>query len=118
MTCGIRLAEAGRSCAIISQGQSALHFSSGSFDLLSKLPDGSDVQDPLEGIAALERTNPEHPYAVMGAERCERYAREAAELLRRAGISVAGDCRGNHFRITPMGKARATWLTIDGYLTA
>ena len=118
MTCGIRLAEAGRSCAIISQGQSALHFSSGSFDLLSKLPDGSDVQDPLEGIAALERTNPEHPYAVMGAERCERYAREAAELLRRAGISVAGDCRGNHCRITPMGKARATWLTIDGYLTA
>lgn len=118
MTCGIRLAEAGRSCAIISQGQSALHFSSGSFDLLSKLPDGSDVQDPLEGIAALERTNLEHPYAVMGAERCERYAREAAELLRRAGISVAGDCRGNHCRITPMGKARATWLTIDGYLTA
>ena len=61
MACGIRLAEAGRRCAIISQGQSALHFSSGSFDLLGKMPDGSDVEDPLAGIAALERADPGHP---------------------------------------------------------
>ena len=118
MACGIRLAEAGRRCAIISQGQSALHFSSGSFDLLGKMPDGSDVEDPLAGIAALERTNPGHPYAVMGAKRCEKYALEAPELLRAAGIPVSGDCRRNHCRITPMGCAKTTWLTIDGYLTA
>lgn len=118
MACGIRLAEAGRRCAIISQGQSALHFSSGSFDLLGKMPDGSDVEDPLAGIAALERTDPGHPYAVMGAKRCEKYALAAPELLRAAGIPVSGDCRRNHFRITPMGRAKATWLTIDGYLTA
>ena len=118
MVCGIRLTEAGKRCAIVSQGQSALHFSSGSFDLLSKLPDGTDIEDPLAGIAALGRTNPEHPYAVMGAKRCEKYTLEAPELLRAAGIPVSGDCRRNHCRITPMGKARATWLTIDGYLTA
>ena len=116
MACGIRLAEAGRRCAIISQGQSALHFSSGSFDLLGKMPDGSDVEDPLAGIAALERTNPGHPYAVMGAKRCEKYALEAPELLRAAGIPVSGDCRRYPCRITPMGCAKTTWLTIDGSL--
>ena len=117
MVCGIRLAEAGQRCAIISQGQSAIHFSSGSFDLLGRLPDGTAVGDPLAGIAELERCAPSHPYARIGAEACARYAESAPELLRGAGIRVAGDCRRNHFRITPMGRTKATWLTIDGYLT-
>ncbi len=117
MTCGIRLAEAGQRCAIVSQGQSAIHFSSGSFDLLGHLPDGRPVTDPVAGIAELAETAPSHPYSKIGAERCARYAQEAPELLRSAGIQVAGDSRRNHFRITPMGKAKATWLTIDGYLT-
>lgn len=118
MACGIRLAEAGKRCAIVSQGQSALHFSSGSFDLLGRLPDGTRVENPIEGIAALERTEPEHPYALIGAEACGSYADRAQTLLREAGISVAGSCRRNHFRVTPMGKAQPTWLTIDGYLTS
>ncbi len=118
MACGIRLAEAGLRCAIISQGQSAIHFSSGSFDLLGRMPDGTPVTDPLAGIAALETAEPGHPYAVIGAEACERYARQVPRLLREAGIPVTGECRQNHFRVTPMGKAVPTWLTIDGYLTA
>lgn len=117
MTCGIRLAEAGQRCAIVSQGQSAIHFSSGSFDLLGRLPDGRTVSDPEAGIATLAEQCPTHPYAVIGAANCARYAQEAPELLRRAGVRVAGDSRRNHFRITPLGKTKATWLTIDGYLT-
>lgn len=117
MTCGIRLAEAGQRCAIVSQGQSAIHFSSGSFDLLGRLPDGRTVSDPEAGIATLVEQCPTHPYAVIGAANCARYAQEAPELLRRAGVRVAGDSRRNHFRITPLGKTKSTWLTIDGYLT-
>ena len=118
MVCGIRLAEAGKRCAIVSQGQSALHFSSGSFDLLSRLPDGTAVNDPMAGIVELEKMAPEHPYSVLGSELCEKYARQVPEVLRSAGIAVEGDCCRNHYRITPLGKAKATWLTMSGYLTA
>ncbi len=117
LSCGIRLAEAGRRCAIVSQGQSAIHFSSGSFDLLGQLPDGTPVEDPAEGIAALEKCAPEHPYARIGAQACERYAEAARKLLCEAGIPVSGSPRRNHYRITPLGMAKPTWLTIDGYLT-
>lgn len=117
LSCGIRLAEAGKRCAIVSQGQSAVHFSSGSFDLLGQLPDGTPVEDPVKGIAELEKCAPKHPYAVIGAEACERYADAAQRLLCEAGIPAVGSSRSNHFRITPMGIARPTWLTIDGYLT-
>ena len=68
MTCGIRLAEAGQRCAIVSQGQSAIHFSSGSFDLLGHLPDGTAVSDPVAGIATLARQCPTHPYPVIGED--------------------------------------------------
>ena len=117
MICGIRLAEAGKRCAIVSQGQSAIHFSSGSFELLGRLPDGTAVSDPVEAMDRLREISPEHPYSVLGRQRCEQYAMQVPDLLRAADIPVSGDCRKNHFRITPMGKATPAWLTIRGYLT-
>ena len=61
LTCGIRLAKAGKRCAIVSSGQSALHFSSGSLDLLNVLPDGTAVDNPLEAVKELIKLAPEHP---------------------------------------------------------
>ena len=118
MVCGIRLSEQGRKCAIVSQGQSAIHFSSGSFDLLGHMPDGTAVDDPIAAMESLTEQAPEHPYSLMGVESCSRYAAAAPDLLRRAGIPVSGDCRRNHYRISPIGCAKAAWLTIDDYMTS
>ena len=63
---GIYLSQRGQRCVIISSGQSALHFSSGSFDLLNNLPDGTSVQKPLDAISELVKQAPTHPYAKLG----------------------------------------------------
>lgn len=116
LLCGIRLVKEGVRCAIISAGQSALHFSSGSFDLLNCLPDGTMVDNPVEALTELIRQNPEHPYSRIGVDLFPTLAAEAFSLMTEAGIDVAGDCRCNHFRLTPVGYLKPTWLTIGGYV--
>lgn len=113
LVCGIRLAEAGQRCAIVSAGQSALHFSSGSLDLLCALPDGTPVETPPTALDALSRLAPAHPYNLMGADVVLAHAQEAERLLARSGLQLTGSYRENHLRITPLGTRRSTWLSPD-----
>ncbi len=111
LVCAISLQKRGQRCAVISAGQSALHFSSGSFDLLNCLPDGQPVTDPVEAFEALA---PEHPYHKLGGM-FEEYAERAKELLSDCGIGVEGSPRRNHYRYTPMGSLKPTWLTFSEF---
>jgi glycerol-3-phosphate dehydrogenase subunit B len=111
LLCGIRLSRSGQRCAIVSRGQSALSFSSGSLDLLSRLPDGTAVQDTAAGLAALETLAPEHPYSLIGAGRVYQYAREAQNLLAECGLKFQGDASAPHRRVTPLGMTRPAWLS-------
>ena len=58
LTTGISLAKAGQKVAIVSSGQSTLHFHSGSFDLLG-YNNSKEVLTPLE---ELKRLDANHPY--------------------------------------------------------
>lgn len=111
LLCGLALNQRGLRNVIISRGQSALHFSSASLDLLSRLPNGETVTDVAHGIDQLACQLPEHPYARLGAEQVMSYAAQAQALFADCGIAMQGDASQPHLRVTPLGTLRAAWLS-------
>ena len=112
LVCGIRLQKAGKKCAIISAGQSAMHFSSGTFDLLGRLPDGTQVDNPIEAMASLDK---QHPYTIIGKDNVKKYADEAPAFFKECGIEAAGNAEKNSWRITPTGERKPAWLTLGDF---
>lgn len=113
LTCGIALAKQKKRCAMISTGQSALHFSSGSFDLLNALPDGTPVSQPLTVHQTLQHTSPTHPYSRLSTDQFADYAELSAKFLAESGLSFHGHYTKNHSRLSPIGQFCPTWLTIN-----
>jgi glycerol-3-phosphate dehydrogenase len=74
LLCGIKLTKQGLRCAIITRGQSALHFSSGSLDLVDE--------------AYRDKLPPEHPYHLIGAQHIDRFALETEALLADCGARL------------------------------
>lgn len=112
LVCGLKLQKAGRKCVIVSAGQSAMHFSSGTFDLLGRLPDGTEVDNPVE---SMEKLGENHPYSILGKEKVGRYAEEACEFLNECGIKVSGSPSANSWRISPTGERKPAWLTLGDF---
>ena len=114
LVAGIRLQKAGMRTAIVTTGKSALHFSSGSMDLLgyTQPPEHNPVANP---IGALHTLAPDHPYIMLGEESVGRLAAEGENLLRECGINLKGTYTLNHWRTTVTGAMKTAWLTIEGY---
>lgn len=106
LSAGLRLAEAGRKTLIMASGQSALHFSSGSVDLL-------DVPgDPRAALPAFIDAHPDHPYARVGADHIIASLQALQAHCAAEGLILQHGER-NHQRITPIGTLKATWLSPD-----
>ena len=111
---GIKLLKAGKSVIIVSAGQSALHFSSGSMGLYSH-HDGEDVVHPLDHLDSLAEN---HPYTKIGGrEKVKNLLLEGCKILEEAGISLKGSIERNHYRLTPFGMLQPAWLTLSDHLT-
>lgn len=108
LMCGIEVARAGKKVALVATGHSSLHFSSCSFGLYN-------AKRPLEAIAAL---GAEHPYSKIGEDNFEQLTSRATEILNIAGIATVGSAEQSHYIITPMGKWRECWLSMEGMLTS
>lgn len=117
LICGIKLCLQNKKCAIVSSGQSALHFCSGSFDLMNNLPDGTAVKNPLKSIKEFIAQNSEHPYSKIGDNKFSNLTQEAIELFQELNIPIEATDE-NHYRITPFGEIRPTWLSIDSFATS
>ena len=108
LTAGLRLQQKGRKTAIVSAGQNALHFSSGTFGLLSRLPDGTPVAEPLAAVAQLPES---HPYRKIA--RLPELAAEVPAFFAKAGVTLRGDAAKNAVRLTPTGSWKPFWLAME-----
>lgn len=110
---GIEAARSGRRTAIVTAGQSALHFWSGSFEFLCHAAGHLVVDTPLERAEHLPSS---HPYKKIGIQHTEKLLGKVQPLLEEAGIKASGSLKRNHYRLTPLGFVKPAWLTLDDYL--
>lgn len=111
LTCGLTLQEKGIHCAIINNGQAAIDFSSGSMDLLTRLPHGETVSSFSESYADLVQQAPQHPYAILGKDEVLEKAQQFEALAKSLNLSLMGSTQKNHKRVTALGGLRGTWLS-------
>ncbi|MDU8925142.1 glycerol-3-phosphate dehydrogenase subunit GlpB [Pasteurellaceae bacterium LIM206] len=111
LTCGIALQQQGKCCAIINNGQAALDFSSGSVDLLSRLPDGENSLNLHRTFSELQHRLPAHPYSLLGLETVLAKAEQFERLARSLDLGLIGSREQNHLRVTPLGGLRYSWLS-------
>jgi len=111
-TSAIRCLEKGKKTALINNGRSALHFSSGSVDLLSATPSGTPVRAPFEAIAKFDKEYAEHPYAKIGTEKVSDAVNWFTEMMADAGVQLTQrENNENHQRISTLGMVRSTFLS-------
>ncbi|MBR1574719.1 MAG: anaerobic glycerol-3-phosphate dehydrogenase subunit B [Bacteroidales bacterium] len=110
LVCGLKLQRAGHKCVIVSTGQNAMHFSSGAFGLLARLPDGTPVEEPLKALSALPEA---HPYRKIGLEKMTAYVHAVRPLFASCGVPLTGEEERNQFMVSPTGNYKSAWLALS-----
>ncbi len=106
LSAALRLADAGQKTLLMASGQSALHFSSGSVDLLES--DG----DPRAALPAFMAAHPDHPYSKVGMQNIEGSLANLQRHCAEEGLPLMRQ-EHNHHRLTPIGTLKSTWLSPD-----
>lgn len=112
LVAAIESQRAGKRTAIVSAGQSALHFWSGAFEFLGGSGPNPVIDNPLE---VAQKLPPSHPYQKIGIKRTQRLLEKVPGILADAGIKVEGTLSRNHYRLTPLGFLKPAWLSLDDY---
>ena len=113
LTCGIKCALEGLTCAVFSAGMSALHFSSGSIDVLGRDENGRVVKNPWEALAGFATRRREHPYHRLGAGPVREALDFFQDQMGRCGLRLNHNGELNHFHISALGTLKPTWLSQD-----
>ncbi|MGL6533342.1 glycerol-3-phosphate dehydrogenase subunit GlpB [Aeromonas caviae] len=106
LSAALRLAEAGQKTLLMASGQSALHFSSGSVDLLES------EGDPRAALPVFMAAHPDHPYSKVGMQNIEGSLADLQRHCAEEGLPLMRQ-EHNHQRLTPIGTLKATWLSPD-----
>ncbi len=104
LSAALRLVEAGQKTLLMASGQSALHFSSGSVNLLES------EGDPRAALPAFMAANPDHPYSKVGMQNIEASLANLQRHCAEQGLPLVRHDT-NHQRLTPIGTLKRTWLS-------
>lgn len=111
LTCGIKCVKEGLRTAIFSGGMNALHFSSGSIDLLGYNQKHEVVYNPFDHIQKLKKTAPDHPYTKLPGAIIKESLDFIKNELSNEDLNVYNNGNYNHFRITALGLLKPTYLS-------
>lgn len=122
---GTIAAEAGLDTILLRKGQSATAYSSGAIDVIGYLPEASEpIISPEEGLFALSRLYPLHPYNVLGYDKRIEFEKVMENIVGRTKDTVTwlkahldgtivplmGDFKSNMHPITILGTTKPTCL--------
>ncbi len=111
LTCGMKCLSSGLRTVLISGGMNALHFSSGSIDLIGYDGDNNVIQKPFDYLEAFILENKRHPYATVGIE----IIREAFDFFKKQvekeNLPLYVNDLENHFHATALGTVKPTYLS-------
>ncbi|MDP8224087.1 MAG: anaerobic glycerol-3-phosphate dehydrogenase subunit GlpB [Candidatus Lernaella stagnicola] len=111
LTAAREAARRGAEVTLLTSGQGMHHLFSGCIDVLAYPPGSAAASEvPLDAVAEVAKTHPQHPYAKVGVETVESALEDFREAVAAQGLEYRGDGRRLVRVLTVLGAARPTAL--------